>query len=91
MEIDDCQLTFLAEFLGENPDRLRAIGFLETIYKSPNPLVREGVIYGLTYMHDESRDHGLIGEAIDFLKKIEANDSSDSIRKIAREILEANE
>lgn len=80
MELDDAQATFIAEALGELPDKARAVGFIKAFAKCPSAVVREGAILALARLREQP-------EARDLLDEIMRDDIDKDLRHMAEEIL----
>ena len=92
MEISDSEATFLAEALGELPDKEKAIGFLNTFVRSSSALVREGALLGLSHImksEQEARNSqkNYYAAAKDLIRIVMLYDTDMVIRRVAEEIL----
>jgi hypothetical protein len=73
-------LTFAAEIAGRIADHSAVVQVLMPLLDHPEPVVREGAIYGLA--------RHVIAEVIERIRDIAANDNSPGVRKAARGLLE---
>jgi hypothetical protein len=91
MEISDSEATFLAEALGEFPDKKRAIGFLNTFVRCPSAVVREGALLGLaTIMRCDQitrDDCSNCVAARDLIRIVAKYDTDKYLREMAERIL----
>jgi HEAT repeat protein len=80
MKIKDAQATFIAEALGDLPDKTRAAGLIAPFIQCSSAVVREGALLGLGRIRE-------LAEARDLIRVVMESDPDKDLRRMATRIL----